>query len=289
MERCTEAYLVHCRTFRGLAENTLRAYRSDLADFERYYAQCGHDIEVAARTYLTHLREQRVLSVGTVRRRLVAVRAYLQWLNAEGADIPVHVPDAPTIRASKRSLPRTIDRALLKRVLAVSGNSTLSGPIGTCLRLLLATGLRVSELCSVRARDFTPETGALRIRGKGAKERVVYVANARLCADMAGLASSGVTVTDDWLFRNRWGRQLTPQTVRFHLKRLLADMRVDERITPHMFRHTAATMHLERGVDIRFVQRMLGHSSIATTQIYTHVSDLALRDAMVRGDPLNAM
>jgi integrase/recombinase XerD len=157
------------------------------------------------------------------------------------------------------------------------------------LSLLASTGLRVSELCAVKLSDVRPSTGEISVLGKGSRERVAIIANQRvrkLLADyIHGLDRAEGSAP---LFQNRRGRRLTPQCLRLRLHSLCATSRLGQRVTPHMLRHTAATMLLEGGVDMRFVQRLLGHASIATTQIYTHVSDTALRSALERADVMRA-
>jgi len=159
------------------------------------------------------------------------------------------------------------------------------------VRLLVVTGMRVGELCRLRLDDVAPDGSVLRVHGKGARDRVAYVTDASLRQELRRIvetrrrAAAGAGA----LFLNRNGAPLRPQSVRAKLKRLAKDAGLGRRVTPHMLRHTAATLLIETGVDIRFVQRLLGHSSIATTEIYTHVSDEALRRTLERADVLGAL
>jgi integrase/recombinase XerD len=283
-----EQYLSDCQNRRGLSANTLRAYRVDIEDFRRFWRRCNGDWDKSGAAYLTHLLVERSLSPSSARRRCVAVAAFLNWLNDAGFAVVTVIPEPPVKRGGSRDLPKTVNRRDLAALLTLAESGQPSHSVGLALRLMAATGMRVSEACSVKIRDLDLATGALRVRGKGARDRTVYIVNPGLFADLAGYASqrearSGL---DGWLFLNQQGRQLQPQTIRSQLSRLVRTLGADRNITPHMLRHTCATIHLERGVDIRFVQRMLGHSSIATTEIYTHVTDLALQQAMGRGDPL---
>jgi len=130
----------------------------------------------------------------------------------------------------------------------------------------------------------------LRIHGKGSRDRVAYVADAALRHELKQLGAArrkagGVNA----LFVNRHGLQMRPQSIRSKLRREAVALGLTRRVTPHMLRHTAATLLIETGVDIRFVQRLLGHSSIATTEIYTHVSDEALRTTLERANVLGAL
>lgn len=148
----------------------------------------------------------------------------------------------------------------------------------------------MSELCTLRIGQVTSGRGDIKVLGKGSRERVVIIANVRVRKALADYINSlGNAAPEAPLFRNSAGRPLTPQCLRLRLHSIARRSRIGKAITPHMLRHTAATLLLEGGVDIRFVQRLLGHASIATTQIYTHVTDVALRSALERADVMQAV
>jgi integrase/recombinase XerD len=153
---------------------------------------------------------------------------------------------------------------------------------------MIATGIRVGELCKVRVEDVSPDGRSFRIHGKGARDRVAYISDVDLRSDLEKLVDwhRGNGSAGGNLFLNRRALPMKPQSIRSELRRHSTRVGAVRRITPHMLRHTAATLLIERGVDIRFVQRLLGHSSIATTEIYTHVSDEALRMTLERADVL---
>jgi site-specific recombinase XerD len=149
----------------------------------------------------------------------------------------------------------------------------------------------VGELCKIRVEDVSPNGRSFRIHGKGTRDRVAYVSDVDLRFDLEKLVewhrvngSAGGN-----LFLNRRASPMKPQSIRSELRRYSTRVGAARRITPHMLRHTAATLLIERGVDIRFVQRLLGHSSIATIGIYTHVSDEALRITLERADVLGTL
>jgi integrase/recombinase XerD len=179
-----------------------------------------------------------------------------------------------------RRLPKTIPKGELDLLLACARDSSLVGQeLHLILLVLASTGLRVSEPCSLRPDDVDAEKGELNVFGKGAKERVAVIANANVRAALRSHIEEqreGALPTAP-LFCNSRGGSITPKWVQMRLRRLAEISGVRRRITPHMFRHTAATLLIEGGVDIRFVQRLLGHADIAITVIYTHVSDQALR------------
>jgi site-specific recombinase XerD len=161
----------------------------------------------------------------------------------------------------------------------------------TIVRLMVGTGMRVGELCKIRVEDVSPDGSVLRIHGKGARDRVAYVTDGSLRQDLQRLIEHRrrSQISAGAVFVNRYGAPMRPQSVRTKLRRLASDAGLSRRVTPHMLRHTAATLLIETGVDIRFVQRLLGHSSIATTEIYTHVSDEALRTTLERADVLGSL
>jgi site-specific recombinase XerD len=159
----------------------------------------------------------------------------------------------------------------------------------TIVRLMVGTGMRVGELCKIKLDDLSPEGAVVRIHGKGARDRVAYVTDPGLRRDLQRLVAQRRKAGTAALFVNRYGSHMRPQSVRSKLRRLAKEAGLSRRVTPHMLRHTAATLLIETGVDIRFVQRLLGHSSIATTEIYTHVSDEALRVTLERADVLGTL
>ena len=156
---------------------------------------------------------------------------------------------------------------------------------------MVSTGVRVGELCKLRINDVAPDGSSLRIHGKGSRDRVAYVTDAPLRKELRQLLTQRRSANDtcDALFLNRLKLPIRPQSIRSKLRRYADGLGLARRITPHMLRHTAATLLIETGVDIRFVQRLLGHSSIATTEIYTHVSDEALRSTLERANVLGGL
>jgi len=156
---------------------------------------------------------------------------------------------------------------------------------------MVSTGIRVGELCKLRVDDVAPDGASLRIQGKGSRDRVAYIGDPTQRDELRRLVqhrqqdASGCAA----LFVNRCGVAMKPQSIRSRLRRYAGGIGLSRRVTPHMLRHTAATLLIETGVDIRFVQRMLGHSTIATTEIYTHVSDEALRSTLERANILQTV
>jgi len=280
-----DSYLEKCRGVRRLSPHTLSAYENDLNQLD---ARLPRDEPVTSnllRSCLTTIAEDPNLAPTSVKRKLASVRAFLRATN-EALALETFGNWRLKLKAPQR-LPKAIARrelaSLLETARLSAGNQQVDGDVThLCLILMAATGLRVSELCALRIGDIRTDSGEIKVNGKGARERIAIVANGRvrksLAAHIGALRKMGLGAADA-IFHNRRGRRLHSVARRSRLSR----------VTPHMLRHTAATMLLERGVDIRFVQRLLGHASIATTQIYTHVSDIALRDALVRADVMRAL
>ncbi len=159
------------------------------------------------------------------------------------------------------------------------------------MNILIATGIRIGELTHIRLDDISDGARRIRIRGKGNKERAVYIGNQSLRETLGAflLKRKGIKADTDYLLLNRNKRRLTEQAFRTRLRRLSSDLGIQPHITPHRFRHSAATLLIEEGIDIRIVQRLLGHSSISTTEVYTYVSDASLMTALQVADPLSKL
>lgn len=211
------------------------------------------------------------------------------WLVRRGL-VKANPFDAVEIRVRlPPRLPRCLPDGDMARLARAAAGAGAMDRLATML--LYATGMRVGELTSLRVRDVDLRAGTLRIVGKGDRERQVYVADPRLLGMLADFVSRrhGCAAGDARLLVDDCGRPAGPPSVRRALRRLCAAAGLARRVTPHVLRHTAATALLEAGVDVRMVQRVLGHASIATTQIYTHVTDRALRQAVERADICGAV
>jgi integrase/recombinase XerD len=288
-------FLNYCAVERQLSENTLQAYGYDLADFRKWLpARCAL---VAIKTetlrdYLEDMMGERGLSPGTIRRRLACLRSFFRYLDDEGHHADPFVGWRLKLPRRKR-LPRALSREETSILLASDGrrrraskSPSLSHILGTEIRLMISTGIRVGELCKIQIGDISIDGSTLRIHGKGSRDRIVYVVNSELQADLQKLVSLRRRLAGAVgpLFINRNGEKLRPHSFRSKLRSFAGEVGIQRRVTPHMLRHTAATLLIESGVDIRIVQRLLGHSSIATTEIYTHVSDQALRTTLERAN-----
>jgi site-specific recombinase XerD len=286
-----EAFLRYCSEEKHLSANTINAYRQDLAEFRRDAGPARRVETLRASDILAYRRRlsaERALAPATVKRRLACLRAMFAWLvRRDVLDTSPFEKTELCIRLPAR-LPRCLELRDVRRLMR---HRQAQGPdCALALALLLATGVRVGELAGLRLGDVDAAAGRLRIFGKGNRERTVFVTDARLREELRAYLSvrHGVTrrPTEDKMLTDRRGRPLSAARIRNAITKLGRAAGLERRVTPHMLRHTAATMLLESGTDIRFVQRLLGHRSIVTTQIYTHVSDRALQAALARANVL---
>lgn len=297
----------YCREQLGLSEHSLRAYRQDLVAFARFKQKAKlNDPPLAADIidFQKELREEQGASPATIRRRLVTLRSYYGWLGENDTDCRSPFEGLRLDMRVPKRLPRPVDRPTLgavfrsvQHIVQFDPSNELSPPkeipaaqiTGLIVRLLIVTGLRIGELTSLRVYDVTGAATQIRVRGKGDRERTVYVANDRLQADFRRFWEDRRDAggSQAWLFPNSAGDRLTSQAFRKRLRTLSKSLRIEPHLTPHRFRHSAATLLIEEGVDIRLVQRLLGHASIATTEIYTKVSDNSLSSAVATADTLS--
>ena len=301
------AYIGECRVNRALSENTILAYEQDLMCFRKFCAANADSTELnhaCILSYLNHLRHVRKLQPATIRRRMLTVRAFSAWLHRHRHIREYAFTDLELELKLPKRLPRPIDHGTLTRLLSSATDDAGPARRGVeispanprqstllAMSLLIATGVRIGELTHIRINDISDGAGRIRIRGKGDKERTVYVGNQTLRTTLQDYLAqrAKLAVDNDFLFLNRNLRRLTEQAFRIRLRRLSTDLGIAPHVTPHRFRHSAATLLIEEGIDIRIVQRLLGHASISTTEIYTYVSDASLMAALRSADPLGKL
>ncbi len=265
------------------APNTVAAYRRDLQAFADWCDRLPLDSPGAVtrrtlRRYLAHLTTRGMAS-STIARRASALRRYFGWLRRTGlvtADPSVGL-HAPT---GGGRLPRVLHDVEVSTLLDDPGPTVAGDPPerrtrdDLVLELLYGSGLRVSEVCTLRVEDLDLAAGTVRVWGKGGKQRIVPMSGPACRVAVAHLAHIGAD-PGQALFCNQRGNPLTPRDVR-----RLVDRRAAAPTHPHALRHTYATHLLDGGADLRVVQELLGHSDLATTQRYTHVSKERLRQVL---------
>lgn len=275
----------------------------DLQEFTRY---AGSETNVAAidrillRGYLAHLADTRGLKPTSVKRRVACLKVMFRWLELDEVITvsPFHRLDAQ-IRLPRR-LPRTLTReeavalrqaamvrAGLRHPLTVEAvtqagdHDALTALVA--IEIILCTGMRVGKLAAVRIGDIALADGIITVNGKGSRQRQVFLPPEEGILVTGYLAYRAARQPPgDHLLLTPSGSRAGPDRLR-HLVRVTAEAGgLTRRITPHMLRHTAATQLLEHGLDIRYVQRLLGHQSITTTEGYTHVNNTSLKNAVLR-------
>jgi integrase/recombinase XerC len=290
-------FLQFLRVERNASPLTIKSYREDLTALADYLSEAGGGRlpEPAAvsvldlRGYVSALHEAGYAKT-TIARRLASLRSFFKFGQREGW-APTN-PAKPLRNPRKgRDLPHFLSAEDIGRLL---GAPPANGPMGLRDRAILETmysaGLRVSEVVGLSRGDLDLAAGILRVRGKGRRERLAPVGSYAVRAVGHWLAVCGVSAREPEgaaapVFVNRFGRRLTTRSVGRMLEKYLRQTGLDRRTTPHSLRHSFATHLLDRGADIRSVQELLGHKSLVTTQIYTHVSTAALRQIYERAHP----
>ena len=298
MQREIDGFLDALRVESGSSPNTLKAYRADLASFERYRAGAGSPppsrwTRPLFDGFVLSLRK-RGLSDTSMARRLTALRVFLRHLFSEG-----RIPEDMTrwIEAPRRGrrLPGVLScgqiRALLEHDAPERSRARRRRHLrdDAILELLYATGTRATEAATLRVTDVNLPMGYLRCIGKGNKERVIPLgrrAAARVKDYLDRVRARRTdTARSPFLFPGRNGRAIRRETLWRLLQRRAGGAGIGGRVYPHLFRHSFATHLLSNGADLRIVQELLGHASVATTQIYTHVDAARLRAVHGRFHP----
>ena len=294
------------RTTQDLSVHTVRAYGDDVAAFERFLGGTYPVERISVDeiyAFVENLGTERGMSSSSIRRRLCGIRRFCAWLHDQGLLAEDPVPLINVRLSRPRRLPKAVSDTDLRRLLwhlrdAIDARGPLASPDRAArsveattllaVALMVGTGMRVGELVAVQLRHVDLPSRTILVLGKGQRERYVYLSNEWIVDLIRSYVGDRFTDGDptDLLLVNRSGRPLTTAALRGRLLRTADELEMTKRLTPHMLRHTAATQLIESGVDIRFVQRLLGHASLTTTEIYTHVADKSLRHAVTEADVL---
>lgn len=278
-----EVFHQHLAVEKGLAENTLSAYMGDLQRFVAYVNELDGDARLdraLITDYLTKRREQGV-SARTTARELVAIKGLCQFLGSRGELESNPAAKIQTPRQWQR-LPSVLTHEEVDRLLQMPDTTTPAGKRDSALlEVLYATGLRATELIGLTLPQVEPQSGYVKVRGKGGKERLVPM------GDLAAIQLTDYLTTGrpallkqrktPYIFVNRSGSGLTRQSLWKIVKKYVQLAAITKSISPHTLRHSFATHLLEGGADLRSLQQMLGHADISTTQIYTHVVQTRLQ------------
>jgi integrase/recombinase XerC len=297
MEEALAEYLRHLGLEKNSSAHTIKSYREDLTQaLEFFRARCGGQAprpgQLTTRLLRAHLAwlHEQGYARSTIARRLAAVRSWCRFLCRQGL---LKVNPATGLRGPRqdKKLPHFVPRDDMTRLLETPPAET---PLGLRDRAILETiysaGLRVSELTGLDVADVDLDSGLATVRGKGKRERLALLGPPAVAAVRAWLPgrstlAGGRAQQLPALFVNKNGTRLSPRSVGRLLEKYLAQAGLDPRTSPHTLRHSFATHLLDAGADIRSVQELLGHRSLSTTQIYTHVTTQRLRDSYDQAHP----
>jgi integrase/recombinase XerD len=277
-------FLDYLKVERGLARNTIAAYASDLGKFCAFLSDTKKTIGTLKRQDLSEffMREkERGFSATSVARQMIAIKVFYKFLFQFKmvAENPTQVLETPKLW---KTLPDVLSVQEVERFLSAIGTLDVTAKRdGVIFELMYSTGLRVSELVTLKTQDVNLEVGFVRCLGKGTKERIVPLGKKAAAAIKRYLkevrpALAG-TKASQFLFLSRFGDKLTRQMIWKQIKSYTKKAQIKKEVSPHTLRHSFATHLLEHGAELRAVQEMLGHANIATTQIYTHINKERLK------------
>lgn len=285
MSEAIDKFIFHCQYEKGLSDKTLMAYQSDLSQFTTHISKSEGNVYMShidrdvLKKYLVEISH---FKPKTVKRKIASLKTMLNFLEYESDDYvnpfrrmkiklkePQILPMVMTLDEIKKIfqllyLERNNNKAENKYLFRVQTRNI------AIVELLFATGIRVSELCGLKCENIDISRGVIKIWGKGSKERIIQICQGEVLSALRNYMK--LFKPESYFFINRLGKPMSTQSVRLLIHRYAKLAGIVKNITPHTFRHTFATLLLEEDVDIKYIQNLLGHSSIVTTQIYTHVN-----------------
>lgn len=291
-------YLYFCEFQKKLNPKTLKAYRIDLGQFFSFTNLETDSLSKSSISkYIQSLHCK--YKPKTAKRKIACLRAFINYL-----EFDEQIKENPMKKILLKFqepviLPKTLSLCSIEKLL-FTANQLLNSNKSmfqykmrlrnrAILELMFATGIRISELCAIRAEDIDLNIGCVKIFGKGAKERIIFISNSETLSSLRKyreVFSAQIEIIG-FFFVNRNNGNFKEQSVRGMIKEYAKQAKISEHVTPHMLRHSFATLMLEEDVDIRYIQNILGHASISTTQIYTHVSLHKQRRIMGEKHPRN--
>ncbi len=269
-------YLEYLEIEKGLSENTIEAYRRDLSDFLDF---CDMDVTEVQRnnlnSYIRNLSEKEYPAT-SVMRKIASLRGFFKWLCASEI-----CKTNPTLTLEQPKVPKRLPKVMTVQEIETILNENLNKRERVIVELLYGCGLRVSELVNLKVNDFDIKAKYLQTTGKGSKDRIVPLGSKAISAIKDYMQERDFTlkkfrIDTKNLLVNEHGKNLSRQDVYNFIKE--QGKKIHKHISPHTLRHSFATHLLENGADLRIVQELLGHSDVATTQLYTHISKKRLKE-----------
>lgn len=302
MYRSIQNFKFHCEFEKGLSKSTLKAYKIDLEQFSSFIIKEYGNVSIdqinkyQIKAFIQNISTQKAK---TTKRKMATLKAMFNFLEFE-EEIEINPFRKIRIKIKEpQSLPvvltlgeiESILRLVYKRMNEIEKTDTLyykqTVRDVAVIELLFATGIRVSELSNLKFINVCIDFSHIIVTGKGNKQRIIGISNSEtknILKKYYYLFQEHIYKTG-FFFINRIGKRLSEQSVRFTINKYCSELNFNKKVTPHVFRHTFATLLLEEDVDIRYIQSLLGHSSINVTQIYTHVSSKKQKDIILNKHP----
>jgi integrase/recombinase XerD len=280
-------FLLHCKLEKNLSEKTLKAYGIDLRQFKTFLATKEMIADVTRQDIRDYIASLSALKPKSVKRKLASTKALFNFLEFEDSILVNPFRKMRMNIKEPQTLPSVLDMPEMIKIFKAGyqHKNELKNKNGyayresvrniVVLELLFTTGARVSEIAGLKQDSISVQSGNITIRGKGNKERIIQVCNKEtitMLRHYLALFQDNIMASGGWFLVNRFNKKLSDQSIRNMVKTIAGKAGLTRRVTPHIFRHSFATLLLEKDVDIKYIQSLLGHSSIMTTQIYTHVN-----------------
>lgn len=288
MEEWVEAFLLHLQN-KNFSALTIKSYREDLGMFLSFFrTRSQNDIRFFTsaniRSFLAAMQTQHNFSRNTILRKIASLRSFAAYLLEQGElrRNPFKLLPAPK---RQKILPKFLTVPETLRLLDTSAHTSMAPRDRALFELMYSSGLRRSEVTGLKIKDVDFFNGVVKVFGKGAKERIVPVTDAALSALKDYLACRPNPQPTDALFLNKNGRPLTGDGLAYIFKNTAIAAHLVRKVTPHSLRHSFATHLLNNGCDLRSLQEMLGHKSLSSTQVYTHVSIEKLKSVYQHAHP----
>ncbi len=299
LSKLIQQYLDFCENMKGLNSKSISAYKKDLMQFEEINkSNADWCTKQTVEEYIKNLYKN--FKPRTAKRKVASLKAFFHYL-----EIEEHISSSPfhKIKYKRKEavvLPRAIPISVISQMFNFIYNLEQDENISdykrknlvrdiAVLEMLFASGLRIGELCSLKNTNINLKDKILKVNGKGSRERYIQITNQSVLKSLKKYQKvfANEIQSTGYFFCNNRGNKLSEQSARFMISKYARMCNAGIHITPHMFRHTVATLLLEEDVDIRYIQELLGHSSITTTQIYTHVSLSAQKRILTQKHPRN--
>ncbi len=282
-EKTVRDFIFHCQYEKNLSKKTLSAYETDLKQFLAFTISLNKVTkDIDKEVIKAYIQSISKMKPKTIKRKIASLKAMLNFIEFENDN---YINPFKKIKVKIKepfNLPTVMNFEEVKKMMQVMYNSPKYVKCPTTyaekalvrniaiIELLFATGIRVSELCDLECNNIDTRTGYVKVCGKGSKERIIQICQKEVLGILRKYEALFQPST--FFFINRLGNKTSAQSVRLLIKRYSKLSGIHKNITPHTFRHTFATLLLEEDVDIKYIQNLLGHSSIAITQIYTHIN-----------------